>query len=90
MASFQKQFYLFSTAYRLQEPPQDLALNLKNGFVPKAFVFVFNNMVALNLIFNIFFSAQLSAKLTVLIPKDIPVSFRLRLCRIASSALSGR
>ena len=37
-----------------------MALNLKNGFVPKAFVFVFNNMVASNLIFNIFFSAQLS------------------------------
>jgi hypothetical protein len=55
MASFQKQFCLFSTEYPLREPPQDLALNLKNGFVPKALVFVFNNMVALNLIFNIFF-----------------------------------
>jgi hypothetical protein len=66
---------------------QHLALNLKNGFVPKAFVFAFNNIVALNLIFNIFFSAQLSppaqignsdgtVKLTALILKDISVSIR--------------
>jgi len=39
-----------------------MALNPKNGFVPKAFSCVFNNMVALNLIFNIFFfSAALAA-----------------------------
>jgi len=39
-----------------------MALNLKNGFVPEPFFFVFNNMVALNRIFNIFFPAWASVQ----------------------------
>ena len=32
-----------------------MALNLKNGFIPQALLCVFNNIVASNRVFNIFF-----------------------------------
>jgi|GEM_PF-1610830 len=46
--------FVFNKIAALSFRPR-MASNLKNGFVPKAFVCVFNNIVASNLIFNIFF-----------------------------------